>query len=75
MERTCPACSSRDVYRAKKAVSSEAGHAPNYLPGLGSFFKPARFRVYVCRACGYMRLFAEPEAREKIAESTHWERA
>lgn len=71
----CPQCSSRDVYRSKKTVSSGGGHAPEHLPGLGTWSKTAQMRVYVCRACGLMRYFAEPEARQKISESDKWERA
>ena len=73
-ERACPECSSRDVYRTKKSIATGGGYAPDWLPGLGSFFKSAQMRVYVCRACGLTRWFAEPESRERIPHSNKWER-
>jgi hypothetical protein len=47
---------------SSSGVSSGGGYAPNYLPGLGSFFSPPQFTVVVCRDCGLTRFFASPEA-------------
>ena len=71
----CPNCSSKRLFRAKKAAGSGGGYAPDYLPGLGSsIWRGATFDVVVCQDCGLTRLFASPEARGKLPESDKWER-
>lgn len=69
----CPNCGQRSLYKTKKPISSGGGHAPNYLPGLGSLFRDGKFTVVVCRECGLTRWFAKAEALEKIGESSKWE--
>ena len=56
-------------------VSAGGGHAPNYLTGLGSWWRPETFRLVICRDCGLTRFFASKEAREKLADSKKWKRA
>ena len=70
----CPGCGGANLYRSIKPVGSGGGHAPNYLPGLGSFLRTARFDVVVCRDCGLTRLYAAAEALEKLGDSPRWER-
>lgn len=69
----CPNCEGTTLFKAE-SISAGGGHAPNYLPGLGSFLKSARFDVVVCRACGLTRWFARPEARQRLSESKKWKR-
>ena len=69
----CPNCGQRNLYKTKSVVSAGGGHAPNFLPGLGGFLRTARFTIVLCRACGLTRFFAEPEALEKLTESSKWE--
>ena len=69
----CPNCGSRDQYRTVK-VSSGGGHAPNYLPGLGTWWSAAYLSIVLCRDCGLARFFASDEARGKVADSKKWER-
>jgi predicted nucleic-acid-binding Zn-ribbon protein len=69
----CPTCGSDDVYESQE-VSAGGGYAPNYLPGLGSFWSAADFRVVLCRSCGHTRFFASEEARTKVADSNKWTR-
>jgi len=71
----CPNCESGDQYRSIKPVSAGGGHAPNFLPGLGSLFRAARFEIVVCRECGLTRWFASEEARRTLSESKRWKRA
>lgn len=61
------------LYRAE-GISAGGGYAPNYLPGLGTLFKAAKFDVVVCRTCGLARWFAQPEARQVIGNSKKWKR-
>jgi predicted nucleic-acid-binding Zn-ribbon protein len=74
---TCPNCKGRELYKAKRLIGSGGGgHAPNYLPGLGSsFLFAAKLEVVVCQDCGLTRFFAAPEARQKLSTSAKWERA
>lgn len=69
----CPNCGSKNLYRSQ-AVSAGGGHAPNYLPGLGGFFRSERFHLVLCKDCGLTRFFARREATEKVSELTTWER-
>lgn len=67
----CPECGRNNLYSSVE-VASGGGHAPNYLPGLGSFFSAAKFTLVICKDCGLARYFASPEARAKLAESSKW---
>ena len=69
----CPNCDGRDLYRSRE-VSAGGGHAPNYLPGLGRWWRPARCRLVVCHDCGLTRFFASREATERLPASKKWER-
>lgn len=69
----CPNCGGSNLYRSKP-VSAGGGHAPNYLPGLGGFFRAESFRLVMCRDCGLTRFFASPEAAKKLADAKGWER-
>jgi len=69
----CPTCGSDEQYQSDE-VSAGGGYAPNYLPGLGSFFRGAEFRIVMCRSCGLTRFFASSEARQKVTESNKWSR-
>jgi predicted nucleic-acid-binding Zn-ribbon protein len=69
----CPNCRGKTLFKSKQ-VSSGGGHAPNYLPGLGSGFKSGRFEVIVCRDCGYSRFFASPDALRKLSDAKQWKR-
>lgn len=70
---TCPHCSGRNLYEGP-AVSAGGGHAPNYLPGLGSWWRAETFQLVICRDCGLTRFFASKEAREKLPDSAKWKR-
>ena len=70
----CPSCDGGNVFVAKKEISAGGGHAPYYLPDLGSFMSVAKLNVVVCSDCGFMRFFATREAREKLRESEKWKR-
>ncbi len=68
----CPNCQGRTLYASRELSSWTGQHGPDYLSGLGSFFKAARFVVVVCRDCGLMRYFASPKATAKLKESKKW---
>ncbi len=53
----CPNCGGHTLYQGPEA-SSGGGHAPDFLAGLGSFWRSARVSVVVCRDCGLLRFFA-----------------
>ena len=67
----CPTCGSHELYQSDE-VSAGGGYAPNYLPGLGGFFRSEEFRLILCRSCGLTRFFASKEARDKVVESGKW---
>ena len=69
----CPNCGGNQLYQTDP-VSAGGGHAPNYLPGLGSFFAAEKFVLVLCRDCGLTRFFARPEALAKLNESAKWRR-
>ena len=68
----CPNCGGRALYRSGR-ISSGGNHAPDYLPGLGTFLRSGGFELVVCKDCGLTRFFARPEARAKLSpESKKW---
>ena len=69
----CPECDGSRAYR-QGGISAGGGYAPNYLAGLGSFFKAAHFTIAVCADCGLTRYYASPEARAKLQHSSDWRR-
>jgi predicted nucleic-acid-binding Zn-ribbon protein len=71
----CPGCGGSDLYRTVRPVAAGGGHAPNYLPGLGPWWRSERFVLVLCKSCGLTRFFARPEATAKVSESEKWERA
>jgi len=70
---TCPECGKGNLYRSAQ-VSAGGGHAPNYLPDLGTFWSSAKFQLVVCRDCGLTRHYASKEALAKLPESKKWTR-
>lgn len=70
-DSTCPDCGYSNLYTSKE-ISSGGGYAPNYLPGLGTFFSSAKFTVIVCKDCGLTRFFASQKALEDLPESKQW---
>jgi len=70
----CANCGGTNLYRTRKPVSSGGGHAPVYLPGLGSWVQAEKFDIVVCGSCGLTRFFARAEALEKLSASEKWER-
>ncbi len=71
----CPECGSDDVYQYREPVDSTTigGELlPKLAPGR---FSSARILPVVCGSCGYLRFFADDDARERLKESKHWRRA
>lgn len=69
----CPNCGSKNQFQSKE-VSAGGGHAPNYLPGLGSFWKVEKFTIVLCSDCGLARFFARPAAAAQVSASDKWRR-
>ena len=69
----CPNCGGKSLYRSK-LVSAGGGHAPNFLPGLGSFFSAEKFHIVLCKDCGLTRFFARAQATAKLLQSSKWSR-
>jgi hypothetical protein len=67
----CPGCGGRTLYQ-RKDVGSGGSHGPDFLPGLGRFVSSAKLVVVVCRDCGLIRLYAQPEARAKLKDAKKW---
>ena len=70
-DSTCPECGHSNLY-VSKDVSSGGGYAPNYLPGLGTFFSSAKFTLLVCKDCGLTRFFASQKALDALPGSKEW---
>jgi predicted nucleic-acid-binding Zn-ribbon protein len=69
---TCPECGGATLYTT--TVNAAGGYGPNFLPGLGGFFRMAKFDVVVCATCGLTRFYAEAKAREKLPQSARWQK-
>ena len=72
-QNQCPECGGYRIH-SHGGISAGGGYAPNYLPGLGSFFSSGKFTVRVCADCGLTRFYASPEARAKLRDSKDWRR-
>lgn len=72
LPKDCRNCGSRELYATE--VSAGGGYAPDHLPGLGTFWRSARFTVVVCKNCGETRFFAAAEATSKLDEGKKWRR-
>ena len=70
--KPCPLCKSDDIYQYKEYFQY-SGFGEELLPKLGKgMFGVATICPFVCGECGYIRLMASSEAREKLVESEHW---
>jgi len=70
--KTCPECSSQEVYQYKDAIETTQ-LSGDLLPKLGSgAFTSAKVRPVVCAECGFVRLYASKDAIEKMTNSEHW---
>ena len=72
LPKDCRNCGSSELYATE--VSAGGGYAPDYLPGLGTFWRSAKFTVVACRNCGETRFFAPVEAIFKLDEGKKWQR-
>ena len=70
--RACSECGGDDL--RVKVVASGSLRGPHLLPGLGSFLAFAPMTVVVCRECGLVRFFAQPDALEKLDRASEWRR-
>ena len=73
--KPCPECDSKNVYKYKEYVDAEGAYGPALLPKLASgWFSTAKFLPVVCLDCGYIRFYAEKEARHNLETSDHWQK-
>jgi transcriptional regulator with XRE-family HTH domain len=71
----CPACRSDDVYHYREPVDTTTigGELlPKLAPGR---FSSAKILPVVCANCGYLRFYADDDARERLKDSKHWRHA
>ena len=72
--KPCPICKSDDIYQYKEDFQF-TGSGEELLPKLGKgVLGVAKICPFVCAECGYTRLVASSETREKLAESEHWKK-
>jgi hypothetical protein len=71
--KPCPECGSKDIYLYKSYFPNPGGAGgETLLPDLGSFGTAASIRPLVCHSCGYIRVFASEEARERLKTAKDW---
>jgi DNA-directed RNA polymerase subunit RPC12/RpoP len=71
--KTCPECSSKEVYQYKDSIATTQ-LSGELLPKLGTGFTSARVRPVVCAECGLVRLYASKETTETMTASKHWKK-
>ena len=72
--KPCPECQSEKVYICNQKIETNPECLPNMLPKLGAgLFRVAKFVPVICGDCGFMRYFADEEARAKLADSKFWD--
>lgn len=62
--KQCPSCQSHDIFT--QDVAARGRYGPDFLPGVGGFWKPAHFEVYVCGACGYTQFYVPQKLLERV---------
>jgi predicted nucleic-acid-binding Zn-ribbon protein len=68
----CPECGRQNTYST--ITNSGGGAGQICLPGLGSFFRMAKFEIVVCADCGLTRFYTDAKARAKLASAKAWRR-
>ncbi|MBT8071463.1 MAG: helix-turn-helix domain-containing protein [Gammaproteobacteria bacterium] len=72
--KPCPICKSDEIYQYQEYFQ-HSGVGEELLPKLGKgVFGVAKICPFVCCECGYTRLMASSETRERLAESEHWKK-
>ena len=69
--KTCPSCSSREVY--SRIVHARGGYGPDLLPKVGGLFRGGKFELYVCGTCGCTQFFVPDELLASVRQK--YERA
>ncbi|MEM7361245.1 MAG: helix-turn-helix transcriptional regulator [Pseudomonadota bacterium] len=70
--RPCPECGADKVYQCTDQVDTTT-IGGELLPKISPRrFSSAKMTVIVCRACGYLRNFVEPDALAKIKDAENW---
>ena len=70
----CSECGGFECYESLVPVSATGAFAPNFLPGLGTWYRSPTFRVVICGACGLIRFFAPETELQALAQSDDWRR-
>jgi len=68
--KNCPECGGQNLY----GVTARSKAASFLLPGLGGFFRFARFEVVVCADCGLTRFFVPEADRKRLSKAKQWRR-
>lgn len=71
----CPECQSTNCYAYNDPVPAVGAGGPDLLPKLASgLFGVPKMTPVVCGDCGLVRLYAAPDALEKLEGNDRWER-
>jgi hypothetical protein len=71
--KPCPQCGTTELF-SRRVPSETVRRDLSLLAGLGGFFHTAEMDVVLCATCGLMRLFAAPEACERVRTHAEWKR-
>jgi transcriptional regulator with XRE-family HTH domain len=72
--KPCPLCKSDEIYQYREYFQ-HSGVGEELLPKLGKgLFGVATICPFVCADCGYIRLMASSEVRERLVQSKHWKK-
>ena len=64
----CSECGSSEIYVTE--TNSGGVYGPILLPGTGTFlWQMAKFRLFVCGNCGFVKFFVKPVDIEKVKKS------
>jgi len=68
----CSECGGKTIFQTE--VVARGPYGPNLLPGLGSFWTPPKFEIYICRECGHCRFFVPERMLPQIETSGRYSR-
>lgn len=71
--KTCLSCGGNELY-CNKAYDQPITSQTQLYPGLGAMFRPTEMAVVLCRDCGHTSIYAEKDARDRVAEHSEWKK-
>jgi hypothetical protein len=71
---TCPECGGQHLM-TRGGITATGGYGPDLLPGTSRMLSWPTLRAVVCKDCGLLRYYVQPETLARVTEANGWRRA